>query len=148
MVEDWQVTYHDPSPKVWGSGLRCPIDKLMKAWETTGENVTGGFAIRVTNGKKLNADIGVARTEATATAAMGEENQPVRRPLGIIKIPFQLDLAWRSPQPVPLNAVAEFRRWISENDVRILNVAGNRDSGRPGIQEAVQSFSIATLSDF
>lgn len=38
-------------------------------------------------------------------------------------------LPWRSGQPVPLDSVSEFRRWLAEHHIRVLNVAGNRDFG-------------------
>lgn len=56
-------------------------------------------------------------------------------------------VSWRSGQPVPLDAAAGFRRWISENNVRILNVAGNYESRQPGIREATKNFLVAALSN-
>lgn len=57
-------------------------------------------------------------------------------------------LPWRSGQPVPIDSLPDFLRWLADNKITILNVAGNRESGQPGIQVAVRGFLIAALSDF
>jgi hypothetical protein len=57
-------------------------------------------------------------------------------------------LPWRSGQPVPVDSIRDFLLWLIENKVAVLNVAGNRESGQPGIQAAVRNFLIAALSDF
>ena len=41
--------------------------------------------------------------------------------------------------------VAEFREWLAENEIRTLNVAGNRESQNPGLQEFVRKFLIEAL---
>jgi hypothetical protein len=41
--------------------------------------------------------------------------------------------------------VAEFREWLSENEIRTLNVAGNRESQNPGLQEFVREFLVEAL---
>jgi hypothetical protein len=48
------------------------------------------------------------------------------------------------PEPTKRQA-AEFREWLSENEVRTLNVAGNRESQNPGLQEFVRKFLIEAL---
>jgi len=55
-------------------------------------------------------------------------------------------LPWRSGEPVPLEAVADFRRWLADNGIGILNVAGNRESGQPGIHAATREFLLAALA--
>ena len=45
-----------------------------------------------------------------------------------------------SPQSLP-----EIREWLIENNVRILNIAGPRDSSSPGIGEEVRNFLIQLL---
>lgn len=57
-------------------------------------------------------------------------------------------LPWRSGQPVPIDCIGDFHHWLADNKIAVLNVAGNRESGQPGIQEAVRGFLIAALSDF
>lgn len=57
-------------------------------------------------------------------------------------------LPWQSGQPVPLESIRDFLRWLAEYRVTVLNVAGNRESEQPGIHEAVRAFLIAALGDF
>lgn len=49
-----------------------------------------------------------------------------------------------SPHP---ETVALFRKWITGYRIEILNVAGNRESKRPGIQELVARFLYNSLCD-
>lgn len=42
--------------------------------------------------------------------------------------------------------LADVRAWIAENDIRVLNVAGPRESTRPGINEAAMAFLRPLLS--
>ena len=39
------------------------------------------------------------------------------------------------------------RRWIAENDIRILNIAGPRESSCPGIRQAAHNFVRRLLAD-
>jgi hypothetical protein len=39
----------------------------------------------------------------------------------------------------------EFRRWLEEHDIVVLNVAGNRESQSPGIAEFTREFLVQTL---
>lgn len=41
----------------------------------------------------------------------------------------------------------EFMRWITENKIETLNVAGNRESGKKGIQEFTREFIVHTLGN-
>jgi Circularly permutated YpsA SLOG family len=50
-----------------------------------------------------------------------------------------LDLA-ENPDP------AEVLRWVEENSVRVLNVAGPRESSQPGIYQEARAFLLLTLS--
>lgn len=43
-------------------------------------------------------------------------------------------------------ALASVRAWIAENGIRVLNVAGPRESTRPGIHNAAKDFLQALLS--
>jgi hypothetical protein len=52
---------------------------------------------------------------------------------------------WHSGQPVPLESVPGFRRWLAEQHIRTLNVAGNRESGQVGIHDAVLAFLLEAL---
>lgn len=40
----------------------------------------------------------------------------------------------------------EFVEWIMEKDIKVLNVAGNRESISPGIQEAVSEFLVEAIT--
>ena len=43
---------------------------------------------------------------------------------------------------------AEFRGWLTSHKIRILNVAGNRESQNPGLQEFTRTFLISALRSF
>jgi Circularly permutated YpsA SLOG family len=45
----------------------------------------------------------------------------------------------------PLDKTAEFRAWLGRFQIRILNVAGNRESQNPGLQEFAKKFLIEAL---
>ena len=57
-----------------------------------------------------------------------------------------LVVPWRSGDPVPHAAGAELRQWLGDNQVAVLNVAGNRESGQPGIEDATRAFLVRALS--
>jgi hypothetical protein len=58
--------------------------------------------------------------------------------------PFlQLDLSIQARG----EAIASARTWLEREDVRILNVAGPRGSGCPGIADEVRSIVVALLAD-
>jgi len=42
--------------------------------------------------------------------------------------------------------IAEFRRWVERYDIKILNVAGNRESEMPGIAEFTRAFLLSAFS--
>ena len=46
---------------------------------------------------------------------------------------------------VPNERMEEFRYWLERYNIHILNVAGNRQSNSPGIQELTRSFLLAAL---
>jgi hypothetical protein len=46
---------------------------------------------------------------------------------------------------VPNERMEEFRYWLDRYNIHILNVAGNRESSNPGIQELTRSFLLAAL---
>ena len=59
--------------------------------------------------------------------------------------PF-FDVAFPKPKgKQDADEVAEFREWLAENEIRTLNVAGNRESQNPGLQEFVRKFLIGAL---
>ena len=61
------------------------------------------------------------------------------------------DVAKQLKKPVFLLAfggtddVDEFRRWLEQHQIQVLNVAGNRESQSPGIQEFTRRFLLKAL---
>lgn len=47
--------------------------------------------------------------------------------------------------PERRDRMEEFRRWLKENDIVVLNVAGNRESQSPGIGEFTRDFLVTAL---
>jgi hypothetical protein len=54
-------------------------------------------------------------------------------------------LPWRPGQPAPLSALPDIRRWLAENAIRTLNVAGNRESEAPGIFAVTREILLAAF---
>lgn len=55
-------------------------------------------------------------------------------------------IPYPNPKTVALaDTVAEFREWLQRFQVRTLNVAGNRESQNPGLQEFAKRFLIEAL---
>lgn len=54
-----------------------------------------------------------------------------------------LVLDWKTGDSIPEPEV--FRDWVEENDIKVLNVAGNRESKQSGIRAAVRSFLLSAL---
>ena len=50
-------------------------------------------------------------------------------------------------EDIPIFEKKDFLNWLGKYDVKILNVAGNRESKNPGIQERVKAFLIETLKE-
>jgi hypothetical protein len=44
-----------------------------------------------------------------------------------------------------MRRVAEFRRWLERYEIKVLNVAGNRESEMPGIAEFTRAFLLGAL---
>lgn len=59
--------------------------------------------------------------------------------------PFTV-VPWHAGDPVPLRHVDGVRAWIGKNNVRILNVAGNRESRNTGIGAATRALVCAVLT--
>src|SRR5262249_48584980 len=58
---------------------------------------------------------------------------------------FRVDLLEASGAKVDSARVHEFRSWLSTNQIKVLNVAGNRESEAPGIAEFTRSFLLNAL---
>jgi len=57
-----------------------------------------------------------------------------------------LVVPWRPGRKPPPRAVADVRRWLERHAIRVLNVAGNRESVQPGIEEAARDFLASALA--
>lgn len=56
--------------------------------------------------------------------------------------------ALKYSKPVIVNpAKRKFLNWLKENDIKVLNVAGNRESQYPGIYKKTRTFLIKALSE-
>jgi hypothetical protein len=60
--------------------------------------------------------------------------QRLKKPLFLIDFPEASD-----------TRLDEFRHWLQERQVRVLNVAGNRESQTPGIEEFTRKFLVKAL---
>ena len=59
-----------------------------------------------------------------------------------------LRLCGRYQKPTLINPdKSSFASWVSQHNIRILNVSGNRESVNPGIQEKVRNFLLEALAD-
>ena len=53
---------------------------------------------------------------------------------------------WGQGMTISQSRVEAFRRWLESEKINVLNVAGNRESNRPGIYKACYDFLIEALS--
>lgn len=99
----------------------------------------------------------VLRTEENVTSSdgtllFGDLTSPGTRlteQLSYVKNKPFFYVAWNNSQTTTIDHIDihEFRNWILRNNIKILNVAGNRERINPGIFQAVKDFLIAALSD-
>jgi hypothetical protein len=113
-----------------------PQEALLRGFGLS-ECPEAGYPAR-TRQNVLDADgtllVGLFDTGGSAlTAAVAQDE---RRPM------FHLAFTAGTPRE---KQCEEFRRWLRQHDVRVLNVAGNRESECPGIQAFTRSFLIAAL---
>lgn len=52
---------------------------------------------------------------------------------------------WQAGDPYPAHRLQNFRDWVKDNGIRVLNVAGNRESTQPGIGDVVYRFLMDAL---
>ena len=58
-------------------------------------------------------------------------------------------LCYKENKPCIVNpTIANFRQWIIDEGVKVLNVAGNRERKNPGISNKVTSFLVEALSAY
>jgi hypothetical protein len=85
--------------------------------------------------------------ESDGTLLFGNLNSPgtkLTRSTCIYKNRPFFEVHWQSGKPLP--SVSRFRKWIAEEEIQTLNVAGNRESRMPGIAKAVFDFLVLALS--
>jgi hypothetical protein len=59
------------------------------------------------------------------------------------------ETAVKNNKPVIVNpSKRKFLKWLTENDIEVLNVAGNRESQYPGIFKKTKIFLIKALSEY
>jgi hypothetical protein len=88
--------------------------------------------------------------DSDGTVLFGNSNSPGSR--AMLRFARHLD---KPVFQVPYNAkfshlwmqdfIPKFRTWLLEKGVKVLNVAGNRESKSPGIQQAVEAFLVKAL---
>ena len=106
---------------------RGPMKELLQSYSLIEAGVLG-YPFR-TKMNVLNSD---------ATAIFGDIREP-----GTL---LTLRLCRTLGKPVLLNPCKEtFLKAMEEVDVKVLNVAGNRESKNPGIQERVRAFLVQVL---
>ncbi len=53
---------------------------------------------------------------------------------------------WTFHSKYPLD-IKDFKQWLKQKEIEILNVAGNREEKNPGIFEAVKLFLITSIKE-
>jgi hypothetical protein len=56
-------------------------------------------------------------------------------------------IAWERGVEISAETKADFRKWLVDNRIAVLNVAGNREKKNPGIFQAVSDFLVEALRD-
>jgi hypothetical protein len=102
--------------------LECPEDGFPAR---TRRNVADS------NGTLLVGKYGSGGSRLTYDVA-----RELSKPLFHISYPERRDRSW------------EFRHWLEENKVVVLNVAGNRESQSPGIAEFTRDFLVRALGPY
>ena len=87
-------------------------------------------------------------TQSDGTFWFGNPHSPggkltLRTARGAGKPVFLVD--WRSGWSFPREDIADFLAWLRKNHISVLNVAGNRESSQPGIQETTRTFLVQAL---
>jgi hypothetical protein len=124
---------------------------IPKGWRT---EVGANFSLKKLNLREHSSSAYQPRTrdnvtDADGTLVFGNIKSPgckltvssaedIDKPLFIVE--------WESGMPSP-KSTSEFVKWVIENDIEILNVAGNRESKQPGIFEEVIKFIIESVSE-
>ncbi len=87
--------------------------------------------------------------EADGTVVFGDRMSPgsqiVSREIGRHQKP-NIWLDWKGGKWTALESKRLFKEWVELNGVVVLNCAGNRESGNPGICQAVCDFLLDVLS--
>ena len=116
------------APKGWWTETGCQ-EKLMRRFGLV-ECAEPGYEARTRqNVNDADGTLIVGSDATGGTALTATVARHLRKPLFFVPFPET------SP---PL--VEEFRHWLKQHGVRTLNVAGNRESDRPGIAEFTKAF--------
>lgn len=88
--------------------------------------------------------------ETDGTFIFGDSTSPgcrlTKKIAGELDKPL-LILPWRADDPPPQDfEVEKFRAWIAENNIKVLNVAGNREEKNPGVSQAAGEFLVVALN--
>ena len=126
------------APQGWWTESGCQ-EQLLRGFGLT-ECAEPGYPAR-TRQNVLDSDgtliVGSDATGGTALTTTIAKHQ--HKPLFYVAYPSTPD------EPSLEQITADFQSWLTQHSIRTLNVAGNRESDRPGIQEFTQKFLTAAL---
>jgi len=125
------------APQDWWTETGCQ-EKLLRSFGLK-ECVAPGYPAR-TRQNVMDSDgtliVGSDATGGTAlTTTIARHHN---KPLFYVAFP-------ESPDASLEKITADFRSWLTQHGIRTLNVAGNRESERPGIREFTEKFLTAAL---
>jgi len=127
------------APQGWWTETGCQ-ESLLRSFGLI-ENSRPGYDAR-TRENVLDGDgTLIVGSEATGgTALTASIARHVGKPLFVVPFPLVAD----GPHAMKV-LVAEFQLWLKKSAIHTLNVAGNRESDRRGIQEFTREFLLAAL---
>jgi hypothetical protein len=126
------------APQDWWTETGCQ-EQLLRGFGLV-ECTKPGYDAR-TRQNVLDGDATlIVGSEATGGSALTASfARHVGKPLLLVPFPSTPDT------PAMETLCKEFREWLTRSAVRTLNVAGNRESERAGIQEFTTSFLVSAL---
>ena len=132
------ITTGGTAPKDWWTEAGCQ-EQLMRGFGLT-ECAEPGYSAR-TRQNVLDSDgtliVGSDATGGTALTATVAKH--ANKPLFRVSFPLLPDA------PALERLAGDFRSWLMQHGIRTLNVAGNRESDRPGISEFTKNFLTTAL---
>ena len=126
------------APKGWWTEVGCQ-EKAMRSFgliecEEPGYDARTRRNVSDSDGTLIVGSDATGGTALTATMA-----KHIKKPLFHVAFPSSGNA--RDLQ----QAADDFRGWLEQHQIRTLNVAGNRESDRPGIREFTKSFLMSAL---